>query len=564
MNKDIIYIDVDDDITAIIGKVKAAKNKVVALVPPKRTGVLQSAVNLRLLARAAQQSNKHLVLISGNSALGALAAAANIPVARNLQSKPEVAPTPEQDEDEGEDVIDGADLPIGDHARTADDAAAAAGALASPAVDEAIRDDAAEETPRTIPSLPSRQARRPSGRSVGAKIPNFDTFRKRLALGVGGGLLLIALLVWATFFAPHAKIVITARTLGTSVNSKVTLDPSGKTDMTAGTLKAVRQQIKKDASLTFDATGSKTVGDKAKGTVVFQNCESPNSITVPAGTGVSASGMTYITQSDATVPGGQGNFSGCTTPGKSDPVAIVAQDIGDEYNADAGTRFSVAGHSNSSTASYFRGVADSDITGGSKKTITVVSQADLQKATDQLAGQSNDAVKKQLASKFSSSSIAIDQTFNVDQGGVKSSPAVDEEVTDGKAKLTGSLVFTMLGVEKSEVGHFLDAYFAKQIGNKNDQRVYDNGADKASFVDVASANNTYTGTLVATGKLGPKIDDNAVKAQARGKRYGDVQASLGQIAGVENVDIKFSPFWVSTVPNDDKRISIDFKLDESK
>ena len=49
--KDIIYIDVEDDITAIIGKIKESKEKIIALVPPKRIGVLQSAVNLRLLAR---------------------------------------------------------------------------------------------------------------------------------------------------------------------------------------------------------------------------------------------------------------------------------------------------------------------------------------------------------------------------------------------------------------------------------------------------------------------------------------------------------------------------------
>jgi len=74
MNKDVIYIDVEDDITAIIGKVKDAKQKIVAVVPPKRMGVLQSAVNLRLLGRAAEQSNKRIVLISNNAALAALAA----------------------------------------------------------------------------------------------------------------------------------------------------------------------------------------------------------------------------------------------------------------------------------------------------------------------------------------------------------------------------------------------------------------------------------------------------------------------------------------------------------
>jgi hypothetical protein len=63
MNKDVIYIDVEDDITAIIGKVKGAKEKIVALVPPKRIGVLQSAVNLRLIARAAKQEWEPLRLL---------------------------------------------------------------------------------------------------------------------------------------------------------------------------------------------------------------------------------------------------------------------------------------------------------------------------------------------------------------------------------------------------------------------------------------------------------------------------------------------------------------------
>ena len=74
MNKDVIYIDVDDDVTAIIGKIKKAKEKIVALVPPKRAGALQSAVNLRLLERMAKTDKKQLVLITNNAALVGLAA----------------------------------------------------------------------------------------------------------------------------------------------------------------------------------------------------------------------------------------------------------------------------------------------------------------------------------------------------------------------------------------------------------------------------------------------------------------------------------------------------------
>ena len=67
MNKDVIYIDVEDDITAIVGKVKASKERIIALVPPKRVGVLRSAVNMRLIARTAASVDKRVVLITGDS-----------------------------------------------------------------------------------------------------------------------------------------------------------------------------------------------------------------------------------------------------------------------------------------------------------------------------------------------------------------------------------------------------------------------------------------------------------------------------------------------------------------
>ena len=46
--KDTIYIDVDDEITAVIHKVINSKSKLVALVLPKRASVFHSSVNLKL------------------------------------------------------------------------------------------------------------------------------------------------------------------------------------------------------------------------------------------------------------------------------------------------------------------------------------------------------------------------------------------------------------------------------------------------------------------------------------------------------------------------------------
>lgn len=559
MNKDVIYIDVEDDITAIIGKVKGAKEKIVALVPPKRIGVLQSAVNLHLLARAANQGGKKLVLISNNSALMALASAAKIPVAKNLQSKPEMAQISALDVDDGEDVIDGASLPVGELARTADRTAP----LSDPTVDEVIRENAAETPVRAMPPAPGQLPPKPRAKS-GVKVPNFNRFRKKMVFIIGGAVLLLAFLIWAVFFAPRATVQITARTTDSGANAKVTLSDDAETNLDAGTIKSTTKSIEKDASLAFDATGTKDVGEKAKGQVVFENCESMGTVAVPAGTAVTANGLSYVTQDATSVPGGSGGFGGCASPGQSDPVTVVANDIGDSYNTPSGTVFSVSGHSNDSSNVYFRATASSNVDGGSKKQVKVVTASDIQKATDELAQQNNDDVKKQLASQFGSSVMVLDSSFKVDRGDVKSSPAASQEATDGKAKLTGSITFSLVGVDKTEVGRYLDAYFAKQIEGQSDRRVYDNGFDKASFADVTVKKDTSTATLVATAQIGPKIDDQKIKDIAKGKRYGEIQSSLEAIDGVDNVDIKFWPFWVSSAPNDAKRINVEFKLNDAK
>jgi len=56
--KDVVYIDLDDEITSIIDKVENAKEKMVALVLPKRATVMQSIVNMRLLKRAADSAGR--------------------------------------------------------------------------------------------------------------------------------------------------------------------------------------------------------------------------------------------------------------------------------------------------------------------------------------------------------------------------------------------------------------------------------------------------------------------------------------------------------------------------
>lgn len=549
MQKDVIYIDVDDDITAIIGKIKESKEKIVALVPPKRAGVLQSAVNLRLLERMAKADKKHLVIITNNPALVALTAAAKIPVAKNLQSKPEIAEIAALKVDGDDDIIDGADLPIGDHAEAVGTSAAAVKPTRNDAIETLEIDGGAEEAA-------SRTATTPKKPKV--NIPNFDSFRKRLVLIIVGVVLLTAGLVWAFVFAPAATIIITASTTPAPLSASVKLGGTAATDAKAGIISSEKQELKRDATTQITPTGKAKTGTKATGTVTMRSCGPPR--TVPAGTILVRNGNQYAL--GESVSFGYG-FCGGAENVVSD-IAITAAEVGAEYNIANGSTLTVNGFS--ATGPFaLTAQTDSAVSGGTSKEITTVSDDDIERAIGQLIGQSTDSVKAELKKQFKDGQIVIDGSFTADRGEVKVSPEKGQEVPEGtKATLTLPMTYSIYAFSKSAITTYLDAAMQSQVTDKATQKVYDNGLAKVSFGNFQKAQDgAMTVTIATTGQIGPKIDEAAIKEQVKGKITGDVQRIVENINGVRDVQVNYSYFWVRTVPNDTNKIQIEFELENA-
>ncbi|MFZ2126181.1 MAG: hypothetical protein WAV04_01595 [Candidatus Microsaccharimonas sp.] len=553
MNKDVIYIDVDDDVTAIIGKIKKAKEKVVALVPPKRAGALQSTVNLRLIDRMVKADKKHLVLITNNQALIALAANASIPVAKNLQSKPELAEIPALAVDDGDDIIDGSELPVGDHAKTVkvSDNTREKTEARSDVIDDMDIDGEAVATSAASIGVAGAVSKKVAQARSKVKIPNFDKFRKRLFLGIGGGVLLIALLVWMFVFAPAATILVTAKTSPAPVSATVKLGGAAATDFKTGVVKSVSQQEKKDESVEFEATGQEDVGNKATGTIKVSKL-SQSDQAVPAGSRfTTTSGLVFVTQTAITVPASVPCFpSFCA---QSVDVAVTADKAGTDYNGISGASTGPSGTT---------GTFNSPTSGGTTKIAKVVSADDIERAKGQLIGKPTDEEKKALTKKFTNGEKVIDSSFTVERAEAVSTPSVNAEAANGKAKLTIATTYTLYAVPKADLESFLSSSVKTQLDNENSQRVYNTGIDKANLSNFKKDGDTLTATVTATGQIGPKIDEAAIKELVKGEIYGEVQSTLEAIDGVQEVDVKFSYFWVRTVPNDTNKIHIEFKLED--
>ena len=556
--RDLIYIDTDDDVTSIVGRIKQSSEVVVALVPPKRIGVLQSVVNLRLLQRAAKVAKKRLAIVTTDPSLVNLASGLGIPVAKNINAQAKV---PDMvDEEEISDVIDGNDIAVSDIPRsrreTSEDKEISA-AVAAIETDDRIKNDLdADGVPDDEEEKPKKSVKKKS------KVPNINSLRNKLLIGGGVAVVLIGFLVWAIIFAPQATITIQAKTSPLEISKTLTLIPSSDKNVADGQLSPVVKQKKTNESVEFEATGSREVGEMAAGTVAF--CyDVPNyndhtgdkiaAVELEAGTLLYADGVQFTTDAPLSVEPGRNSNNQCETYYS---VKATAVKIGEEGNISQNTLMSVSGYSN------LKAIAKSDFTGGSKETVKVVQQSDVDAAVAKLRERGDsDAARDELKGQMSDSTIVIDSSFNTSQGEVKVSPAVGESPAEnGKATASLEITYTLVGVDRDDLGEVLDEQLKSETDGKN-QKAYNNGLNEVKFSGFTTVDNGYSVVINTNGHVGPIINEDDVRKQAVGKKSEEIRALLMETDGVNDVSVNMSPFWVSKAPAENK-IKVNFEINE--
>ena len=317
MNKDVIYIEPEYDITDILSKIKNSKTKIVALVPPKKAGVLHSAVNFKLITKVAVQNGKTIVLISTDEALLKLAAAVNMPVAKNLQTKPELVDANNIDESEEDEPAD--DNVIEDDAPTktdnTDDDEKSVHKIAVHKDDDAPQSKPASRAHQTEEvELDDDDTSDDDKKRKKTKVPNFKKYQKQIIAGVIAVILIIGFCFWALVIAPAAKITVSIKTSENNFSESVkfTTKEDGA-DAENGTFYMEEKSIEKTASADFAATGEVDKGTKAGGKLTLSRTNpvilsgsstgsaTANEITIPSGSKFSYNGLTFVSTAAVTL-----------------------------------------------------------------------------------------------------------------------------------------------------------------------------------------------------------------------------------------------------------------------
>ena len=589
MNKDVIYIEPEDDITDIIAKVKNAKTKIVALVPPKKAGVLRSVVNFKLIAKTALQHNKTVVLISTDENLVKFAQSVKMPVAKSLSSKPQLATDDEAefgDADEESDIIE--EEPEtetstsksekkdvkSDHEKSHKDDKKAEAVKAKKS-EEVVTEDEIDEEADTDKKVAKKKSNQ--------KVPNIKKYRTQIIIGSVFAVIMVVVLVWAFAFAPAAKVIVHVRTSdqGFSEKIKLTTDQD-KEDIDAGIFYMEEKAIEKTASADFEATGEVDKGTKASGTLTVKRT-SPvsivgngrDAITIPVGTKFTYNGLTYVSTAASTLRAVDGkDFDTDTCKVSTSLVAtcdlskdvtttvkIEAIENGDKYNMGAvnsGWTASISGATPTSSAA---------ISGGTSKIVKIVSKDDLAAAEENLDITGESDAKKELIDENSDDAIVIKSSFNIENGQLSSSPALGEEVNgDTKPKVTKKTTYKVYTVSRDAVSQYIEKTVEEGLGDDT-RTVYATGAGKdeekviAFFESYKNNNGEYTAKLKSTVKIGPRVTPEMISEKILGQKVGQVSTMLTSINGVADVEINRSYFWVTKIPSDINKVEIEITVD---
>lgn len=546
-DKDTIYVDIDDEITTIIDKVRSSEGKVVALVLPKRAAVFQSIVNMKLLKRAVESAKKHLVLITSEANLMPLAGAVGLHVAATPQSKPEIPAAAEPVADE-----ESMDEPVEEPEFTADNAGDQPVGELSKRSGHVIGGVAAADTAVTLDDEVADDSMNPLGKlkkNRHLKVPNFNKFRLRLFLAILGLIALIVGLYIANVVLPKATIAITTNSSNVNVSLAPTLDTAAqKFDGTKLVLPAKSEQQQKTSSQQVDATGQKNTGDVASGSVDMSatacapNLGTPN--TVPAGTGITTNGLTFITQKKASFSFDHFQGGSCAVY-KANNIDISAQNAGTKYNV-SGATFSVAGRSDVS--------ATGSASGGTDNIIKVVSQADIDGAKQKLTAQDTTAIQAALEQALRDDGMyPLVATFKAGDPVVTTTKNVGDEADN--VTVTEAITYTMFGTKKTDLDALIQQFVDTQIDPKK-QSILNNGLSTATITITNATATTMTINLQTVATVGPDLNVASIKQQAANKKIGDVKSMINAIPGVTDVEVQLSPFWVSTVPSNAQQVTV--------
>jgi hypothetical protein len=578
-----LYIEIDDEITSVVEKLREAVQEEVTLVIPKGAVLLQSVVNLRLLKRISHKLNKKIAVVAADPTSRNLVSRAGIVLQHSVsdsfpegaEKDLEEAPKPISStlniEAEGEGATKEKKIAVKGYAQTDDD---------TEEIQDTKETQRKKEIEQEIKKPNNITSRKPEKNLIrtsigGAKksetkdadrAQKIQAIRSRRTVGVSksllpknfarfailfGGIAAIVVVVVLMMTLPRATITIIPKTEPTSDTINVGIISSGNPSADLNQVAGKYIEATKQDSKNFPATGQKDFGKNATGNVSFSNIySSSTSELLPAGTKLQTSGgKIYLLDAPVTIP--PATVSGGTLIAGIATGKASAEKTGEAYNAGT-TGLTILGLSATKQGKIT--AASSGFTGGSTDVKTVVSADDIAKAKTATEAEAQDQAKADLKLKVEAGQILQDQAIALKINESKSLVSQDAQASGFDYSVT-VLARGITYDEKQVKESALTALSNKLQGQKT---LLDSDTGNFAY-SVKKFDADAKTLLIATTvqkKAVPNIDLSKAPQDLAGKTDSEIRGYFANIPEIDTIKVVFWPFWVKHAPGNASRTSI--------
>ncbi len=288
---------------------------------------------------------------------------------------------------------------------------------------------------------------------------------------------------------------------------------------------------------TKSTTGTRTVGEKAKGEVTLYRVGSQ--ISLAAGTKLAGpNNLEFSIDEGMTVASGS-----ASTPGTTNAF-ITALDIGAQYNLAGGTTFSVGNYS----LSDIEAKSEQAFSGGSSREISAVADEDQKVLEEELEEELTNKAQEELLGKLSEDKFFIDESLTSTPSSKTFSDKVGDEAST--LKLSLSLDVEGVAVKKDDLFELSKEALKDKIPEgfvlRSDQV-------DVEFDFLGELNGSYNLRTFVSANLLPEVDPDEVATKIVGRLPAVVEDYLrNEIPGFSKAKMTFNkprfPGRLGTLP----------------
>lgn len=567
-----VYINLEDDVSKIMTRLSHQSSSQVVLVCPKRCFLLSDSINLRLLKKQADIIGKEIFILTmdergqnyakeagfqlkflpkdnGTRVFSDIRVQKRNPAPRQ---KPEVyEPARKEDVYKVDDKKTAAALP-------AEYSEAESFVEFKP--EPKIIAPVIRPEPAQIDSV--RQQMVITDNIFPAEAENHLETKKEQKSHVGRiifgifivSVVVILLLVFVVL--PKASVVIYPKTESVTRDMEISMSVNTTSpDADKLIMPAFKVNETVNVSDKFQSKGKKQVGNKSSGTVQIYNFTKLPLNLKAATTMLTVAGKNYNLVNDinglkpTTYTNAKTKEINQSSLG--DLVQIIATDGGDDYNLPAGTRMEITNQVLGSKPQVLYAKTDSEISGGTTRYLSVISQDDYISAQKQLQDEALNEIKQKLQG----------QNLNLADGSYSvtiSKFTTDNAVGAETPSFQGSLQAQIIGL----------SFKADDLTNIITQRIGETLASNKSLQTGVSGQTTYKAKdldinnelavldVHYQGQAVYNVDISDMANQFKGKSQDDVQQIISSKTEVDKAEITLAPYWQKNLPMLVNKISV--------